>query len=74
LRDGGHLSGDRDLCDRRARVFAGMKSLDGAFAESGYRSRDAELSAAMLHVCSHPRQRHVVVTVMTFASVSMIRP
>lgn len=28
----------------------------------------------MVHVCSHLRQRHNVVTVMTFASVSMIVP
>ena len=29
---------------------------------------------AMVHVCSHSRQRHNVVTVMTFASVSTILP
>ena len=28
----------------------------------------------MVHVCSHSRQRHIVVTVMTFASVSTILP
>lgn len=28
----------------------------------------------MVHVCSHLRQRHNVVAVMTFASVSMIVP
>ena len=43
--------------------------------EGAYRKRgDAAERLAMVHVCSHSRQRHIVVTVMTFASVSTILP
>jgi hypothetical protein len=49
--------------------------LDSRLRAIGYvrRVEDA-LTLAMVHVRSHSRQRQAVVTVMTFARVSMIRP
>ena len=40
----------------------------------GWKCAQGCLTPAMVHVPSHSRQRQVVVTVMTFARVSIFRP